>query len=56
VAELLIETLKNTDDLILTMSILEFGIAYLLNGNKECQNSILELVKNDKKNGLFIKI
>jgi hypothetical protein len=45
VAELLIETLKHTDDLNLILSILQFGIAYLLGGNTQCQNSLLSKVK-----------
>lgn len=41
VAELLVETLKHTEDLNLILGILQFGIGYLLGGNTECQNSLL---------------
>ena len=41
VSELIIETLKGAEDLPLISSILQFGIAYSLGGNKKCQNSIL---------------
>lgn len=56
VAELLIETLKNATDLKLIFSILQFGIAFLLGGNTICQNAILEKLKEDIKNELFLKI
>jgi hypothetical protein len=56
VAELLIETLKNATDLKLIFSILQFGISFLLGGNTVCQNAILERVKEDTKNELFVKI
>lgn len=56
VAELLSETLKHTEDLELILSILQFGIGYLIGGNTECQNSLLDKVVEDPKNELFIKI
>jgi hypothetical protein len=56
VSELIIETLKNTSDLELISIILQFGIAFTLGGNTKCQNSILERLKADEKNELFIKI
>lgn len=33
-----------------------FGIGYLIGGNTQCQNSILEKLKEDVKNDVFIKI
>ena len=42
VAELFIESLKNSDDIKLFSSIMHFGIGFVLRGNTECQNSLLE--------------
>ncbi len=56
VAELIIESLKNADDIYLYNAILKFSIAYLLGGYKESQNSIYEKLKEDEKNNVFIKL
>lgn len=56
VSELLIETLKTTDDIELVLIALQFGIAYLLGGNTECQNSILSKLYEDHKNEVFLKL
>ena len=42
--------MKGAEDLQLISSILQFGIAYTIGGNKKCQNSILEKLKEDEKN------
>ena len=56
VAELIIQSLAIATDLPLISSILQFGIAFTLGGNTICQNAILQKVKEDDKNELFIKI
>jgi hypothetical protein len=56
VAGLIIENLKTSEDIYLSAHVLLFGIAYLLGGNQECQNSILRKLKEDTKNDVFIKI
>ena len=56
VSELIIQTLKRAEDLELISSILQFGIAFSIGGNKKSQNSLLEKLMEDEKNELFIKI
>lgn len=56
VAGLIIENLKSSDDIYLSAHVLLFGIAYLIGGNKTCQTSILQQLKEDTKNDVFIKI
>jgi len=56
VAGLIIENLKSSDDIYLSAHVLLFGIAYLIGGNQQCQNSILVKLKEDTKNDVFIKI
>lgn len=45
VAELIIESLKNAEDIELYNAILKFSIAYLLGGYKKSQDSIYEKLK-----------
>lgn len=56
VAELIIESLKNAEDIELYNSILKFSIAYLLGGYKNSQESIYKKLKEDEKNNVFIKL
>ncbi len=56
VAGLIIENLKSSDDIYLSAHVLLFGIAYLIGGNNVCQTSILEKLREDTKNDVFIKI
>lgn len=55
-AELIIESLKNAEDIELYNAILKFSIAYLLGGYKNSQDSIYQKLKEDEKNNVFIKL
>ncbi len=55
-AGLIIENLKTSDDIYLSAHVLLFGIAYLIGGSTVCQTSILEKLREDTKNDVFIKI
>lgn len=56
IPELLIESLSYHEDLELDNEIILFGISFILGGNKDCQDSILRMLKQDKNNDVFLNI